>query len=81
MRLNLDDCNLPLVLDAKNLCEILGLSKSSVYLLMQRDNFPSIKVGKKGLRVPRDRFLEWLNNESEINNEKELKANEHIRVD
>ncbi len=81
MKENLDHHNLPLVLNVTEISGILKLSKSSTYLLMKSENFPSIKVGKKGLRVPKDRFIEWLNNESEVKNEKEIKANEHIRVD
>lgn len=76
MKEQFDFNNLPLVLNAKDVAKVLGLSKSSTYLLMQRNDFPSFKVGKKGLRVLRDRFIEWLKNESDINTKKEISEDE-----
>lgn len=49
----------PLILTAKEISEILQISKPTAYQLMEVSNFPVIKVGRCK-RVLRDRFFEWL---------------------
>ena len=51
---------LPLFLDAKEIIDILKLSRSFVYSLMRNGDLPTIKVGKRRL-VIRDQFIEWMN--------------------
>ena len=51
---------LPLFLDAKDIIDILKLSRSFVYSLMRNGDLPTIKVGKRRL-VIRDQFIEWMN--------------------
>ncbi len=51
---------LPIVLDAKDIQSILGISKGKTYELMNAKDFPTIFLGKR-MVVPRDAFLEWLN--------------------
>ena len=50
---------LPLVLNAKDVSEVLGLSLSGTYELMREKDFPAKRIGKR-IIVPRDEFLEWL---------------------
>ena len=50
---------LPLFLDAKDIIDILKLSRSFVYSLMRNGDLPTIKVGKRRL-VIRDQFIEWM---------------------
>ena len=51
---------LPLFLDAKDIIDILKLSRSFVYSLRRNGDLPTIKVGKRRL-VIRDQFIEWMN--------------------
>ncbi|GGA40576.1 helix-turn-helix domain-containing protein [Psychrobacillus lasiicapitis] len=51
----------PIVLTAVDICEILQISKPSAYELMDRYDFPLIKIGRCK-RVLRDEFFLWLSN-------------------
>ena len=55
---------LPAVLTMKHIQEVLGLSKPKTYELAHTRGFPVVKFGK-ALRVPRDAFLHWLNDQVE----------------
>lgn len=50
---------LPLVLNAKEVAKVLGLSLAGTYELMRHKDFPAKRIGKR-IIVPRDEFLEWL---------------------
>ncbi len=50
---------LPAVLTAKELAAILRISRSSAYLLMAKEGFPSVSVGKRRI-VPKSLFISWL---------------------
>ena len=50
---------LPLMLNAKDVSEVLGLSLAGTYELMREKDFPAKRIGKR-IIVPRDEFLEWL---------------------
>ena len=50
---------LPMVLNAKVVSEVLGLSIAGTYDLMRQKDFPAKRIGKRVI-VPRDEFLEWL---------------------
>lgn len=54
---------LPLSLNAKQLIEVLGLSRSGVYNLFSDPTFPSIKIGKR-IIVPKDKLLLWIDRKS-----------------
>lgn len=49
----------PLVLTAEHVAEILGISKRHAYEIMERRDFPLIRVGRLK-RVTRDAFFAWL---------------------
>lgn len=49
----------PLILTAKEISRILKISKPSAYELMDRDDFPLIRLGRCK-RVLRDEFFLWL---------------------
>ncbi len=51
---------LPLILSAKDVQEILGISKGKTYELMNAKDFPTIYLNKR-MVVSRDAFREWLN--------------------
>ena len=50
---------LPLVLNAKEVAKVLGLSRAGTYELIRQKDFPAKRIGKR-IIVPRDEFLEWL---------------------
>ena len=50
---------LPLMLNAETLKNVLGISLTSAYELMHEKDFPSIKIGGR-IIVPKDKFREWI---------------------
>ena len=38
---------LPLLLSVKQLVDLMGVSDSSIYELIQEDDFPSLRIGKR----------------------------------
>lgn len=54
---------LPLVLSAKDIQSILGISKGKTYELMNSKDFPTIYLNKR-MVVTRDAFFEWLNQDN-----------------
>lgn len=56
--------SLPIVLTPMDVAKILGISRNTAYQVVHSRGFPSFRVGKQ-YRVSRDKFLLWLNLESE----------------
>ena len=50
---------LPLLLNVKQLADLLGVSDSSVYELIQEDGFPSLRIGKR-FGIPTEELREWI---------------------
>ena len=50
---------LPLMLNAEDIQAVMNISRAMAYLLMHREDFPTIVIGKR-MVVPRDKFLEWV---------------------
>ena len=50
---------LPLLLNVKQLADLLGVSDSSVYKLIQEDGFPSLRIGKR-IVIPKEELREWI---------------------
>ena len=59
---------LPLVLTMRHIQEITGLSKPKVYELVHTRGFPVVRFGR-ALRVPREAFLRWLNEQAGVQEE------------
>ena len=55
--------SLPLILQAKDVQAILGISKGKTYELMNSRDFPTIFLNKR-MVVPKDKFFEWLNQDN-----------------
>ena len=55
--------NIPKCLNADDIQTILKLSRAGVYTLMHREDFPTIRIGKRML-VPEDKFIQWLDEQS-----------------
>ena len=51
---------MPLMLSVHDLAEVLGISKSSAYVLAKEKGFPTLKIGARVV-VPREKFIEWIN--------------------
>ena len=49
---------LPLFLNAKLVAQVLGISPSSGYELLQQD-FPTLKIGNR-IVVPKEAFIQWV---------------------
>ncbi|WP_317616472.1 helix-turn-helix domain-containing protein [Bacillus sp. HNG] len=60
MNSNLDNEKYPFVLTADHVAEIVGVSTRVAYELMERKDFPLIRIGRLK-RVNRDEFFKWLN--------------------
>ena len=50
---------LPLLLNVKQLAELLCVSDSSVYELIQEDDFPSLRGGKR-IVIPKEELRKWI---------------------
>lgn len=59
------ETDLPATLSARDISEYLGISKANSYQLMNRSDFPTLKLGKRKL-VPKDKFLTWINNNTNV---------------
>lgn len=50
---------LPLILQAKDIQTLLGISKGKTYEIMNSNDFPTIYLNKR-MVVTRDAFFQWL---------------------
>ena len=51
--------DLPLSLCASDIAEVLSISRSKAYELLNSTGFPTISIGRR-MVVPRDKFLAWI---------------------
>ena len=51
-----------LTITAKEAAAMLGVSMNTIYELSHREDFPSVRVGKRVL-ISRKRFIEWFDNQ------------------
>ena len=52
---------LPLLLNTTQLADLLGVSHSSVYELIQEPGFPSLRIGKR-IVIPKEELRQWISN-------------------
>lgn len=57
---------LPLFLNAEIVGNVLGVSSTTAYEVMHREDFPSIRIGNR-LIVPKEKFREWVYSQTERN--------------
>ena len=55
---------LPMFLTVMDVANLLGLSRASAYELVREDNFPKLKIVQGRTIIPRDRLLEWLDEQT-----------------
>lgn len=50
---------MPMMLNAEQVAMVLGVSRAGAYQLFHREDFPSIRIGKR-MMVQREAFFSWL---------------------
>ena len=50
---------LPLMLNMKQLSDLLGISDASAYELVQEEDFPSLRIGKR-IVIPKEELRKWI---------------------
>ena len=55
---------LPMFLTVTDVANLLGISRASAYELVREDNFPKLKIVQGRTIIPRDRLLEWLDEQT-----------------
>jgi predicted DNA-binding transcriptional regulator AlpA len=57
--------DLPIMLNAKQVQSILGISRSATYNLLNSDRFPRIRLGSR-IVVPRAELIKWLDQQLQL---------------
>ena len=52
--------DMPLFLSVFDVANLLGISRASAYELVREENFPKLRIVQGRIIIPRDRLLEWL---------------------
>ena len=55
--------DLPLFLNAKMVAQVLGVSISTAYELLNDPAFPTLRVGSR-MVVPKEKFIQWAEGQS-----------------
>ena len=55
---------LPLFLSVMDVAKLLGISRASAYELAREENFPKLKIVQGRTIIPRDKLLEWLDEQT-----------------
>ena len=55
---------LPLVLNATELANFLGISRSNAYVLMGSQGFPTLNIGRRKV-VLKDKLFQWMEEHTE----------------
>ena len=55
---------MPMFLTVMDVANLLGISRASAYELVREDNFPTLKIVQGRTIIPRDRLLEWLDEQT-----------------
>lgn len=57
--------NLPMLLKVEDLQKILGIGRNSAYELIYQKNFPVLRLGERKIRIPKDKLVEWISNNTQ----------------
>ena len=55
---------MPMFLTVMDVANLLGISRASAYELERQVNFPKLKIVQGRTIIPRDRLLEWLDEQT-----------------
>lgn len=58
---------LSMFLTVMDVANLLGISRASAYELAREENFPKLKIVQGRTIIPRDRLLEWLDEQIKYN--------------
>ncbi len=58
---------LPMFLTVMDVANLLGISRASAYELAREENFPKLKIVQGRTIIPRDKLLEWLDEQTRYN--------------
>ncbi len=58
---------IPMFLSVIDVANLLGISRTSAYELVREKNFPKLNIVKGRIIIPRDRLLEWLDEQVKYN--------------
>jgi predicted DNA-binding transcriptional regulator AlpA len=61
MKKNIED--FPLILNAKHVSEVLGVSRKKAYAIMNSEGFPLVRLGHSK-RVEKEKFFSWLDRQA-----------------
>ena len=56
--------DVPMFMTVMDMAALLGVSRASAYELVREDNFPKLKLVQGRTIIPRDRLLEWLDEQT-----------------
>ena len=59
--------DMPMFLSVIDVANLLGISRASAYELVREENFPKLKIVQGRIIIPRDRLLEWLDEQVKYN--------------
>ena len=59
-----DKSEMPMFLTVMDVANLLGISRASAYELVREDNFPKLRIVQGRTIIPRDRLLEWLDEQT-----------------
>lgn len=51
---------LPMMLTVSDLQKVLNIGRNSAYELIYQKNFPILRLGERKIRIPKDKFIEWI---------------------
>ena len=56
-----------LTISVKEAAELSGFGRDAIYNLCHVDGFPVIRCGKRGFRIHREKFIQWVSEMAEKN--------------
>ena len=59
---------MPLMLSVQDVSDVLGIGLAHAYEVVHQQGFPRITLGNR-IIVPRDKFIQWIDNETEKQSE------------
>lgn len=54
----------PSFINVSKMAEMIGVSKSTAFNLVKDPGFPAIRIGEKRIIIPYEKFLEWIEDQS-----------------
>ncbi len=60
-----DSNELPVCMKVEDVAKFLGVSRATGFKLTREPGFPVVRIHRKRLVIPRDRFLKWLDEKAD----------------